>query len=180
MSTPNFRDIIKAFHALSPAEQDSLLRDVYNFSPDMKALLTNRLTGSADFSTMIAKMERETIGKIYRKGMPGTPNGNKVNEIIRAAKAAEAPLETMLQFEQLAYRGFIEYLNEFGGGPDNFDDMACRHLEAYLQLVTSGIRDEQEREAMYEKIRRYLRKKDNMVTDYTDAVFEDETGRSVR
>ena len=146
----------------------------------MKALLTNRLTGTADFSAIIGKMERETIGKIYRKGIPRTPNGNKVNEIIRAAKAAEAPLEIMLQLEELAYRGFVEFLDEFGGGPDNFDDMACRHLEAYLQLVANGVRDEQVREVMYEKVRRYLRNKDNMVTDYTDAVFEDVTGRSVR
>jgi hypothetical protein len=71
MSTPSFRDTIKAFHTLSPAEQDSLLREVYNLSTDMKALLTNRLPGSADFSVMIGKMERETIGQIYRKGMPG-------------------------------------------------------------------------------------------------------------
>jgi hypothetical protein len=86
----------------------------------------------------------------------------------------------MLQLEQLAYRGFIEFLDEFGGGPDNFDDMACRHLEANLQLVASGVKDEQEREVMYEKVRHYLLKKDNMVIDYTDAVFEDLTGRSVR
>jgi hypothetical protein len=41
-------------------------------------------------------MEPGTVGKIYRKGLPGTPNGDKVNEIIQAAKAAEALLETML------------------------------------------------------------------------------------
>lgn len=140
--------------------------------------MTNRLIGQADFSDLTRKMERETIGKVYRKGIPGTPNGRIVNSIIGSAKKARAPFKVMMELEQLAYRGFIEFLHEYGGGPDSFDDLGPRHLEAYLELIKRYIpADEQEDQFL--AVKKYLLTKDNMITDYIDEVFEAETGISM-
>src|SRR3989344_3043736 len=128
-------DVIILLRELSEEQQDILIRELYNYSKDIKLFLESRLGLQADTEGLINEMERETIRKVYRKGIPGTPSGKKVNEIISKAKKAQVPIPVLLKLEQLAYRGFIEYLNEFGGGPDNFDEMACNHLEAYLNLI---------------------------------------------
>jgi hypothetical protein len=176
---PNLKLILKEFHELPKFGQDSLLKDLYNFSDETRLLVANRLIGQADFSDLIRKMERETIGKVYRKGIPGTPNGRVVNAIISSARKARAPVEVMMELEQLAYRGFIEFMDEYGGGPDSFLDLAPKHLEAYLTLVRQNFPEEKQVE-IFEEVRKYLLRKDNMITDYTDDAFESVTGMKVR
>lgn len=73
-------------------------------------------------------------------------------------KKAGTSLDTLLNLEQLAYRGFMEYLHEYGGGPESFDDQACRHLEAYLRLVLQ-IKDGDEKDKLIEQLRLYIIKK---------------------
>lgn len=180
MKKPNLNNLLKEFHALPKFGQDSLLKDLYNFSDETRLLITNRLMGQADFSNLIHKMELETISKVYKKGIPGTPNGGRtVNAIISSAKKARAPVEVMLELEQLAYRGFIEFLHEYGGGPDSFLDLGPKHLEAYLRLVKQALPRDRQTE-IFEDVRKYLLKKDNMITDYTDEAFESVTGMRVR
>lgn len=179
MPRADLRQVLKEFHSLPKYGQDSLLKDLYNFSNETRLLITNRLIGDADFSDLIAKMERETIGKVYKKGTPGIPNGRAVNAIISAAKKARAPFEIMMQLEQLAYRGFIEFLDEYGGGPDSFLDLGPKHLEAYLTLAKENL-PEDEQQDIFEQTRKYLLRKDNMITDYTDDAFESVTGTKVR
>ena len=124
-------------------------------------------------------MHRETIGKIYRNGMPGTHNCKIVNCIIMKAQRAEAPVGILLELEQLAFRGFIDFLNEFGGGLDSFDELACKHLESYLLLVQKNVANQEEKQKLFIEVSRYLRKKNNMLTDSIDDTFEEVTGMSV-
>lgn len=123
-------------------------------------------------------MKQETINKVYRKGIPQEPNGNKVNQILLQAKKAGLSLASQLELTQLAYRGFMEFLHEYGGGPESFDDLACKHITAYLKLVLS-IQDKAEQENRIEELRIYLIKKNNMMTDDKDDIFETITGISV-
>jgi len=81
-----------------------------------------------------------------------------------------------LELEKLAYRGFIESLNKYGGGPDNFIDMGCEHLEAYLTLVKNEIKDKAKQKQLFLEVKKYLLAKDNMLTDYVDGVYEEVTG----
>ena len=173
-------DIITLFRELSEEQQSSLIHDLYNYSKDIKLFLESRLGLQADTEGLVSEMEKETIGKVYRKGTPGTPNGKKVNEIISKAKRARVGVWTLLNLEKLAYRGFIEYLNEYGGGPENFDDMVCKHLEAYLIIIKTQISDKNEQDRLFEEVRQYLKKLDNMITDYVDDTFEITTGILVR
>lgn len=168
-----FNGIKEKFHQLSVKDKSVLLRDLYRMSPDTKALLENRLLGVvSNKQQYIDEMKRETIEKIYRKGVPGDPSGRAVNSIINRARKAGVDSGTMLVLEWLAYRGFQEYLHEFGGGPETFDQMACKHLESYLQLVRDVITDETEKRRRYAEVAKHVLDHDNMITDYAEDTFE--------
>lgn len=171
----NLREALKQFHQLPKAGQDSLLRDLHKASKANALMIENRLCGQADFSDLIAKMERETIGKVYRIGRPGMIDGRKVNAIISSAKKARADYEVLMQLEQLAYRGFTEFLHQYGGGPDSYSDMGPSHLEAYLQLAKTYCSADEATE-IFEDVRKYLQRKDNMNQDYNFDSYESVTG----
>ncbi len=71
-------------------------------------------------------------------------------------------------------------MNEYGGGSDNFDEIACKHLETYLTLVKTQIHNENEQDQLFEEVRIYLKKLDNMITDYLDDTCKITTGTLVR
>ena len=174
-----FLKIRKHFEILSPDAQVALLKDLYNFSKDTRLFLEARLCGGDAWQKYLDDMERETIGKVYKSGIPGTPNGRIITSIITRARKAGAGLHTLLELERFAYRGFIGSLNEFGGGPDSFDDQACNHLEAYLRLSKSSSISDEERQKIFTDMKDYLENKNNMYTDSIDTVFEEETGLKV-
>lgn len=176
----SFSTIKKRFRELSSGDQEKLLKDIYSFSKDVRLFLENRLIGGTTIADEYTRqMERETVGKIYRTGIPGVPNGKTVNAIITKAKKFHVNIYTLMSIEQLAYRGFIEFLNEFGGGPESFDDQACKHLEAYLKLLQDGQITTEERTKRYQELKNYLLAKDNIFTDSLDGVYESATGISI-
>jgi hypothetical protein len=174
----SFKKIKDKFNQLPQQEKDNFLHDLYNFSKDTKLFMENRLLGGND-DVFIKAMEKETIGRVFKKGMPGTPNGVKVNRIIAKAKKSGVGINALMRLEQLAYRGFIEFLNEYGGGPESFDEMADRHLENYLILVRGNIKNEKERDNIFQDIKVYLLKKRNMYRDSLDNIFQEITGMPV-
>lgn len=116
------------------------------------------------------------MDNIYRAGMSSENiNGRKVNEIIRKAKKSGVSVWTIMKLEQLVCQGFIEFLNEFGGGPENFEDMADRHLENYLKLVLEAVENKDEQNNMFNEVKNYLLKKDNMCVDFLYEVFYETT-----
>ncbi|EKD56925.1 MAG: hypothetical protein ACD_58C00042G0002 [uncultured bacterium] len=171
----NFREIKEKFSKLPKTEQEKMLGDIYNFSADMKLFLENRFNKGKHDQEFIRRMKRETVDKVYKDGIPSEPNGKIINSIISKAKKSQVSSETLMELEKLAYRGFIEFLNEYGGGPDSFEEMGCNHLENYLKLVKTKIRDKEKRDKIFEDERKYLRKLDNMITDWLDQTFEDVT-----
>ncbi|HEY4479558.1 MAG TPA: hypothetical protein VI981_04365 [Candidatus Paceibacterota bacterium] len=176
----SFSTIKKQFRDLSLGGQDELLKDLYMFSKDVRLFLENRLLrGTTATDEYVRQMERETIKKVYRTGTPGIPNGKTVNSIIAKAKKSHVDIHALMTLEQLAYRGFIEFLNEFGGGPESFDDQSCKHLEAYLQIVRDGQIDGEERARRYQELKTYLLAKNNMLTDSLDEAYESVTGISI-
>lgn len=176
MNNHHWREVVREFHDLPDSDQDLLLKDLYNFSDGTKLLIINKLIGQADFSQLIGKMESETIGKVGRRR---TPDGRSVGSIISIAKKSRAPVEVMLELEQLAYRGFIDFLNKFGGGPDSYLNLVPRHFEAFLRLVKENL-PKRRREIIFGEVRQYLLENDNMMTDCTDEIFEEVTGLKVR
>ena len=175
----NFQRIQERFNKLSVSEKEALLKSIYFFSKDTKLFLEGRLLGTGGME-FIRQMEKETIGKVYRKGTPDIPNGKIVNSIIVKAHKSKVDTMIMLELQKLAYRGFIEFLNEYGGGPENFDTMACKHLEDYLSLVKLKIDDPAEQRKVFEEVGEYLNQKDNMPTDTLYDTYELVTGIKAR
>ena len=174
----NFKKIKKKFNELPQQEKDNFLKDIYNFSKDTKLFLENRLLGGND-DVFIKAMEKETIDKVYKGGPPSVPNGVKVNSIIVKAKKSGVGIGALMKLEQLAYRGFIEFLNEYGGGPETFEEMADKHMENYLVLVRGDIKDENKKNNIFQDVKGYLLEKNNMYTDSLDDIFEEITGMPV-
>ena len=114
-----FRQVFKAFSNFSPKQQEDFLRDLYNYSPDIRIFVESKLGLQTDFQKYLVEMHRETIGKIYRKGMPGTPNGKIVNRIIMKAQRAEAPVGILLELEQVLNEEIRDELNTLKPSPEN-------------------------------------------------------------
>lgn len=176
----NFTAVKREFHKLSSKEQEALLRDMYTFSKDTRLFLEGKLLeGDAAAQAFIRDMERETIGKIYRHGMPDVPKVAMVNSILSKAQKSDIGLNAMMTLEQLAYRGFIEFLNEFGGGPENFEEQACNHLEAYLRLVRESRLPQDGCERIYQEVKKYLHAKNNMITDTLFDTYYEVIGENI-
>lgn len=172
---PSFSKLSTIFFSQSRDKQQLILKRLYDFSAETKTLLATSLGFQEDPTIFTDRMQKETIGKVYRKGIPKEPNGKIINQILTNAKKAGVSFETLLNLEQLAYRGFMEFLHEYGGGPESFDNQACKHLEGYLELVLQ-IKDKAEKDELIEKLRTYITKKNNMYTDDKDETFESLTG----
>lgn len=169
--------IKKAFEALPPEEQEQLFTDLYHFSSDTRRFLETRLLGSSiNSQEFIDKMQKATIDKIYRKGIPGMISTQAVRSIIKNAERSRVDTKTMLTLYQLAYRGYIEFLNEFGGGPDNYDEWASTYLESYLHLIKTTTPERYRQLEVFQDVQQYLLKKNNMFTDAIDEMFESVTG----
>lgn len=166
----------RAFHACNQTQQNHLLSEIYGYSQEMREFLESRLLNLVDGKILIDAMQRETLGKVFHNPNPRIPDGRKVRGILARAKKLKANSETIMELERLAFEGFVEFLNEYGGGPESFEEMACDHLEAYLRLVKKISADEKSYLEEIEKIRQYLRKKRNMITDFTYGAFEEVTG----
>lgn len=80
---PKSNDIIARFESLPIVQRRKLLLKLYKFSKETEILFKTMLGYSVDASSLIDKMEKETLGKVYRRRMP---SGVKVNSIISKAK----------------------------------------------------------------------------------------------
>lgn len=171
-----FKQIKVQFNKLSAKKQELLLEKIWNYSRDMRLFLCGQLISDTTEKVFIEQMEKATYGKIDRKGAPGMPNGKVINSIITKAKKSNVSIETSLRLEELAYQIFIDFLNKFGGGPENYEDMAGRHLENYLNLIKKYVENESERSQIFEKTRQFLIRRNNLNHDHFDEVFEIVTG----
>jgi len=169
----------RAFHALSDVQQNHLLSEIYGYSQEMRDFLESRLLNTVDHQALVDAMQKETLGKVFYSPNPRIPDGRKVRSILARAKKLKASSETMMELERLAFEGFVEFLNEYGGGPETFDEMACDHLGAHLRLMKEVYTDEEAYAEGIDQVRRYLRGKHNMINDCLYDIFETATESSI-
>lgn len=103
---------------------------------------------------------------VLKNGIKRTATGNislnNINELSKRFKNGKA----------------LEFLDEYGGGPESFNNQACKHLEGYLRLVLQ-IEDKAKKEELIEQLWFYLIRKNNIYTDDKDETFENVAGISV-
>lgn len=165
------KEIKKEFFSLSQKEQETILKEIYGFSKDVKEFLNMRLLGDGEekFIEQIKKVtESETSA-----GTPKMIKVIKVNSILTKAKKSNVKKETLCTMEWHAFDGYMTFLNDYGGGPDSYENKAYDHLKNYLLLLIEISNNKQNLEEELLGVESYLNQHDNMCGDYLVELFED-------
>lgn len=170
------KNIKKEFFALSQKEQEQVIKEIYGFSKDMKSFLDMRLTGSGE-EKYIKEISKATES-CTPKGYPKEISVRMVNSILTKAKKSKVSDKTLCEMEWIAFDGYMTYLNDYGGGPEIYEDKIDDHLNNYLLLLDKTL-DADEYSNKLEEVARYLRQHTNMCYDYIWEIFEDVTGEEV-
>jgi len=170
------REIKKEFFALSQKEQEQILKEIYGFSKDMKSFLDMRLTGSGE-EKYIKEITKATES-CTPKGYPKNIQVKTVNSILTKAKKSKVSDKTLGEMEWIAFDGYMTFLDDYGGGPEIYEDKIYDHLTNYLLLLEKTSTAE-EYISELEEVSKYLRGHTNMCYDYIWELFEDMTGKKV-
>jgi hypothetical protein len=172
----NLREIKKAFFELPDKEQQQILKEIYNFSKDVKEFLNVRLLNDG---------EELYIEKIIKATESSTPTGlpkiikvTQVNSIINKAKKSKVKKDTLCEMEWIAFDGYMTFLNDYGGGPESYENKVYDHLKNYL-LLLNDISKNEELDEELDGVKNYLREHTNMYYDHIWELFEEITGESV-
>ncbi|MCP4124808.1 MAG: hypothetical protein GY751_23960 [Bacteroidetes bacterium] len=170
-----FTKIRDKFFELSKAEQIKVLRDAYNFSPEMKSFWQGRLSEEVNFGEeFLSKIER-----LYARALNGGSD-IKLAEIKSLVKNAQKSFVSgwgMLEIYKMAYRGIVVWANTYGYFPENYENTACRFLENYLLLVKNFVKERANQDELIKAEKIWLEKTcDNMLTDYLAETFEECVG----
>ncbi len=170
------RDIKKEFFALTQKEQEQIIKEIYGFSKDIKSFLDMRLTGSGEekYLKEISKATESSTPKGYPKDI----KVKIVNSILVKAKKSKVSDETLCEMEWIAFDGYMTYLDDYGGGPEIYEDKVYEHLNNYLLLLDKTLKAEAYRNKI-EETSKYLRKHTNMYYDHIWELFEEVTGEEV-
>jgi hypothetical protein len=165
------RDIKKKFFSLSKKDQENMLKEIYGFSKDMKEFLNVRLLGDGEekFIEQIKKATESTTSI----GMPKIIKVVNVNSILNKAKKSNVKKETLCDMEWYAFDGYMTFLNDYGGGPDSFENKVYDHLKNYLLLLIEISNDKQKLEDELLGVENYLSQHDNMYNDHLYELYED-------
>jgi hypothetical protein len=174
MATLN--DIKKEFFALSEKEQEQIIKEIYGFSKDMKSFLDMRLMGSGE-EKYIKEINKATESSTP-KGYPKDIKVRTVNSIFTKAKKSKVSDKTLCEMEWIAFDGYMTFLNDYGGGPEIYEDKTYNHLNNYLLLLDKTLNAEEYSDKI-EVVSKYLRTHTNMCYDYIWELFEDITGEEV-
>lgn len=112
------------------------------------------------------------------KGMPKMIKVTNVNSILSKAKKSKVAKETLCEMEWIAFDGYMTFLNDYGAGPDSYEDKIYDHLKAYLLLLLE-INDGEVLEDELLGVSDYLRENTNMYYDHIWELYEELTGREV-
>ena len=172
----NLREIKKAFFELSDKEQESILKEIYSFSKDIKEFLNVRLLNDGE-ELYIEKIRRATESSTPT-GLPKTIKVTQVNSILNKAKKSKVKKDTLCEMEWIAFDGYMTSLNDYGGGPESYENKVYDHLKKYL-LLLNDINKNEELNDELDGVKHYLREHTNMYYDHLWELFEEITGESV-
>jgi len=165
-----FTEIKKKFFSLPQKEQELLLKEIYGLSKESKRFLDIRLSG---------ENEENFIEEITKATRYSTPNGypkdievRKVNSILSNAKKCKVDPKILEKMELIAFKGYMGYLNDYGGGPEIYENKVYYHLNNYLSLVIENHAVENQLE-IFETMRSYLLENTNMYYDHIWGLFDD-------
>ncbi len=150
-----FTKIKQKFFSLPQKEQEKFLKDLYNFIPDIKVIFLNKFNKNPlnNGQTFIEQMKKETYEKI--KHMKNIKLNN-LNKIISKAKKSYVVGFTLIELEKIAYRGLVEFADEYGYFGEVEENAASRHLENFIKYVIEFISEKSEHEDIFQNEKIYL------------------------
>jgi len=165
------REIKKAFFSLSKKEQEDILKEIYNFSKDVKDFMNVRLLGNGE-DKFVEEIKKATES-CTPTGRPKMIKVTKVNGILSKAKKSKVKKETLCDMQWYAFDGYVTFLNDYGSGPDSYENKAYEHFKNYLLLLVETSNDKQELEEELLGAENYLNQHQNMYSDHLWELYED-------
>ncbi len=165
------REIKKKFFSLSQKEQESILKEIYNFSKDIKDFMNIRLLGDGE-DKFIEEIKKATESSTST-GKPKMIKVTKVNNILSKANKSKVTKETLCDMQWYAFDGYVTFLNDYGGGPDSYEIKAYEHFKNYLQLLDEISKNKQELEEELLGVKNYLNQHQNMYNDHLWELYKD-------
>jgi hypothetical protein len=107
------------------------------------------------------------------KGAPKMIKVINVNSILNKAKKSNVKKDTLCTMEWHAFNGYMTFLNDYGGGPDSYENKAYDHLKNYLLLLIKSSNNKQNLEDELLGVENYLNQHNNMYNDHLWELFED-------
>jgi len=99
------REIKKAFFSLSKKEQEDILKEIYNFSKDVKDFMNVRLLGNGE-DKFVEEIKKATES-CTPTGRPKMIKVTKVNGILSKAKKSKVKKETLCDMQWYAFDGYV-------------------------------------------------------------------------
>jgi hypothetical protein len=165
------REIKKKFFLLSEKEQEVILKEIYNFSKDVKDFMNVRLLGDGE-DKFVEEIKKATESSTST-GRPKIIKVTKVSSILNKAKKSKVKKETLCDMQWYAFNGYVTFLNDYGGGPDSYENKAYDHFENYLRLLVEISNDKQKLEEELLGVENYLNQHQNMYNDHLWELYED-------
>lgn len=164
-----FTEIKKKFFSLSQKEQKLLLKEIYGLSKESKRFLDVRLAeaNEMDFIEEITKATRYTTPNGYPKDIAV----RKVNGILSNARKCKVDPKILEKMELIAFQGYMGSLNDYGGGPEIYENKVYDHLDNYLNLVILN-HSVEEQVNIFQNMKAYLYQNTNMIYDHLWELFE--------
>jgi len=171
MSLATLKEVKEKFFSLPKKEQEIILKEIYNFSKDVKEFINVRLLrdGEDKFIEEIKKATESSTSTGRSKMIKVT----KVNSILSKAKKSKVTKETLCDMHWYAFDGYVTFLNYCGGGPDSYENKAYEHFENYLRLLVEISDDKQKLEEELLGVENYLNQHQDMYNDHLWKLYED-------
>ncbi len=139
----------KAFWALSRPRQEAFLKNLYDLSPQNKALFALRLGEDTTkvLEDLKKEVHKETLNRVgkYRK-----LRLSKINEILRNADKYALPMHQQIELKGEVWEGMVAFILSRPYLPDRYQVAAARHLDQYLKMVETHILEKSEVEERME------------------------------
>ncbi|HEY5713747.1 MAG TPA: hypothetical protein VIT68_00135 [Candidatus Gracilibacteria bacterium] len=144
------KPLTKAFWALSRVRQEAFLKNLYDLSPENKALFALRLGGDKDkvFGALKKDLQKETVNRIgkFRKLRLA-----KINEILRNGEKYALPILQQIALKKEAWMGMLAFIISRRNLPERYQIACSRHLDLYLLMVQGHVLETSEVEDILTK-----------------------------
>lgn len=145
----------KSFWALSRVRQEAFLKNLYDLSPQNKALFKIRLGDDAGgvLESLKNDLKKETtnrIGKFKKLRL------SKINQILRNADKYALSMHQQIELRRFAWTGMTAFIVSRKRLPDRYQVSTARQLNQYLKMVRDHILEKSEVEDRLEKDRQEL------------------------